>query len=165
MKRASNVFSFLAAVLLFIALPYATRAQAQSQAQIPFPEGPGKETFLRICSNCHGPDNVIGRGETADDWTETLNKMIMNGAKGSDDEFGEILDYLVKNFGPPPDKVNVNKSTAFELRNWLNFSDKQADAVVQYRKQNGDFKSLDDLKKVTGLDAKMLDSKKDHISF
>ena len=162
MNRISHLLALLFAAA---ALPGISSAQAQAPAQTTFPEGPGKETFLRICSNCHGPENVIGRGETADDWTETLNKMIMNGAKGSDDEFGEILDYLTKNFGPAPDKVNVNKATAFELRNWLNFSDKQADAVVQYRKQNGDFKTLDDLKKVTGLDAKMLDSKKDHISF
>ena len=36
---------------------------------------------------------------------------------------------------------------------------------MDYRKNNGNFKSLDDLKKVPGLDPKMLDAKKDHITF
>jgi DNA uptake protein ComE-like DNA-binding protein len=76
-----------------------------------------------------------------------LNKMIQNGAQGTDDEFGAILDYLSTNFPPVPEKINVNTATAWNLRNWLNFSEKQANAVVDYRKQNGDFKSLDDLKK------------------
>jgi competence protein ComEA len=91
--------------------------------------------------------------------------MIQNGAQGSDDDFAAILDYLSKNFPPAPDKINVNQATAWNLRNWMNLSEKQANAVVDYRKQNGDFKSLDDLKKVPGLDPKMVDAKKDHITF
>jgi competence protein ComEA len=150
-----------AGVLLAIFIVFVSTTPAQTE----FPDGPGKAPFLKICSNCHGPDNVIGKGQSADDWTEVLNKMIQNGAQGTDDEFGAILDYLSTNFPPPPDKVNVNTATAWNLRNWMNFSEKQANAVVDYRKQNGDFKTLDDLKKVPGLDAKMLDAKKDHITF
>jgi competence protein ComEA len=108
---------------------------------------------------------VIGKGQSADGWTEVLNKMVENGAQGTDDEFNAILDYLTTNFPAPPDKINVNTATVWNLRNWMNLSEKQSNAVVDYRKQNGDFKNLDDLKKVPGLDAKMLDAKKDHITF
>jgi competence protein ComEA len=153
-----SLFAALAFVVLALFVPV---APAQNQ----YPDGPGKATFLKICSNCHAPDNVIGKGQSADDWTEVLNKMIQNGAQGTDDEFGAILDYLSTNFPPIPDKINVNTATAWNLRNWMNFSDKQANAVVDYRKQNGDFKSLDDLKKVPGLDPKVLDAKKDRITF
>src|ERR1700675_1126888 len=59
-----------------------------ASAQTQFPDGPGKVPFLKICSNCHGPENVIGKGQSADDWTETLNKMIRNGPQGTDEEFG-----------------------------------------------------------------------------
>jgi competence protein ComEA len=158
--RNTRLIKLLATGFLWIA-GFVSIATAQTQ----FPDGPGRDTFIKICSNCHAPDNVIGKGQNADDWTATLNKMIQNGAQGSDDEFGAILDYLTTNFPPPPDKINVNTATAWNLRNWMNLSEKQANAIVDYRKQNGDFKSLDDLKKVPGLDAKMLDAKKDHIIF
>jgi competence protein ComEA len=154
-------------IALFAAFTFAllTVFAPVTPAQTQFPDGPGKAIFLKICSNCHGPENVIGKGQSADDWTEVLNKMIQNGAQGTDEEFGAILDYLSTNFPPIPEKINVNTATAWNLRNWMNLSDKQANAVVDYRKQNGDFKSLDDLKKVPGLDAKMLDAKKDRITF
>jgi len=161
LARDMRLLSPLYGTPLLLILSFAPRAGAQTQ----FPDGPGKDTFVRICSNCHGPENVIGHGQNADAWTETLNKMIQNGAQGSDDEFGAILDYLTTNFPPPPKQINVNQATAWNLRNWLNFSEKQAIAVVDYRKQNGDFKTLDDLKKVPGMDAKVLDAKKDHITF
>jgi competence protein ComEA len=160
-SRHACLIAFFCGVLFLPLGGFVPTAVAQTQ----FPEGPGKDTFLKICSNCHGPENVIGKGQSEDDWTEVLNKMIQNGAQGSDDDFAAILDYLSKNFPPAPDKINVNQATAWNLRNWMNLSEKQANAVVDYRKQNGDFKSLDDLKKVPGLDPKMVDAKKDHITF
>jgi len=36
---------------------------------------------------------------------------------------------------------------------------------VEYRGKNGDFKSIDDLKKVPDLDAKKVDLKKDRLAF
>jgi competence protein ComEA len=161
MNGRTRTIALLGAPLLAALAVSAPIASAQTQ----FPDGPGRAPFLKICSNCHGPENVIGKGQSADDWTEVLNKMIQNGAQGTDEEFGAILDYLSTNFPPPPDKINVNTATAWNLRNWMNLPETQANAIVDFRKQNGDFKSLDDLKKVPGLDAKMLDSKKDHITF
>jgi competence protein ComEA len=140
----------------------APRAESQ---QTQFPDGPGKDAFLKTCSNCHSPDNVIGIARDADAWSDTLNKMIQNGATGSDDEFSAILDYLSTNFGPAPEKINMNKATAMNLRNWLKLTQKDADAVIAYRTQNGDFKSLDDVKKVPGIDLKIIDAKKDHLAF
>ena len=127
MKRISSFIrpkSLLGAVCLLAFAGFVPNAHAQTQ----FPDGPGKDTFLQICSNCHGPENVIGQGKSADGWTDELNKMIQNGAQGSDDQFSAILDYLSTNFPPPPDKINVNTATAWNLRNWMNLSAKQADA-------------------------------------
>src|SRR5579859_5275483 len=111
--RSISPFAALAFAALAVLVPVAP-------AQTEYPDGPGKATFLKICSNCHAPDNVIGKGLSADDWTEVLNKMIQNGAQGTDDEFGAILDYLSTNFPPIPDKINVNTATAWNLRNWMN---------------------------------------------
>ena len=40
-----------------------------------------------------------------------------------------------------------------------------ADALVSYRQQNGPFKTLDDLKKVPGLDAAKVDARKVRVTF
>lgn len=108
---------------------------------------------------------MIGHNLDASGWTDVLNQMIQNGAQGSNDDFSAILQYLVTNFGPMPPKVNVNKATAMNFRSWLGMPEKEAEAIVAYRQQHGDFKSLDDLKKVPGVDANYIDSEKNLLTF
>lgn len=141
--------------------PVATQIALQKE----FPNGPGKQTFLRTCSRCHSPENVFGHGQDADGWTSTLQMMIQYGAQGSNEDFGAIVYYLSNNFGPPPDTVNVNKATVLDLRNWLHFTQQQADAIVRYREQKGDFKSTADLEKVPGISPKMVTTRKVHLIF
>ncbi len=86
------------------------------------------------------------------------------GAQGTDEDFTEILDYLVKNF-PANAPINVNKATAAQLETGLGFSSTEAEAVIKYREKNGDFKTADDLKKVPDLDVKKVDDKKDRLAF
>ena len=77
-----------------------------------------------------------------------------------------ILDYLAKNFPAgevPP--VNVNEATAIQLESRLSLRRSQAAAVIAYRSQNGKFKSIEDLKKVPGVDVEKIEAKKDHIVF
>ncbi|HKQ87816.1 MAG TPA: helix-hairpin-helix domain-containing protein [Candidatus Acidoferrales bacterium] len=131
----------------------------------PWPAGPGKDVFLQTCSSCHGPETVIGHNLDVGGWTDVLNQMIQNGAQGSDQDFSAILQYLATNFGPMPAKVNVNKATAMNFRSWLGMPEKEAEAIVAYREQHGDFKSLDDLKKVPGVDANYIDSEKNLLTF
>jgi competence protein ComEA len=143
--------------------PAAQTAPAQPADE--WPDGPGKAIFLQTCSNCHSPENVLGHNLDSDGWTDLLNRMIQFGAQGSDEDFGAILQYLVTNFGPAPAKTNINKATAMNLRNWLGMSQKDAEAIAAYRAKNGDFKSLDDVKKVPGVDTKFLDSIKDSLVY
>jgi competence protein ComEA len=138
---------------------------AAAQPADEWPDGPGKAIFLQTCSNCHSPENVLGHNLDSDGWTDLLNRMIQFGAQGSDEDFGAILQYLVTNFGPVPAKANINKVTAMNLRNWYGMSQKDAEAIVAYRAKNGDFKSLDDVKKVPGIDTKFLDSIKDSLVY
>jgi competence protein ComEA len=136
----------------------------QQQISKEFPDGPGKDTFLRTCSRCHSPTNVLANGQDEQGWENTITKMVSLGATGSDEDFTDILDYLVKNF-PAPSPVNVNKATADQLETGLKLAQKDAEAVVAYRQKNGDFKTLDDLKKVPGIDPAKLDAKKNMIVF
>ena len=147
---------------------YAQQAAPAQSAQHPqypeLPAGPGKDTLVRVCSKCHSPDNVIANGQDRAGWENTITKMAGFGAEASDQEFTEILNYLEKNF-PPVTNVHVNQATAEQLESGLGLSPTEAEAILDYRKKNGDFKSLDDLKKVPSVDAKKLDDKKDRIAF
>jgi len=129
------------------------------------PDGPGKETAQRICGSCHGAEIVLGRQMSRDGWGQIVVNMIQRGAQGTDDEFADIVDYLTNTVSVEAAKINVNKATAKQLQAGLEISDKEADAILQYRGEKGEFKSVDDLKKVPGLDAAKIDAKKSKLAF
>jgi competence protein ComEA len=126
------------------------------------PEGAGKDVVQRVCAQCHAVEVFTVKGNTRDGWTQVVTEMVARGAQGSDDDFGTVVDYLTANFPP---KVNVNKAGAAELKAGLAMEQRDADAIVEYRAKNGDFKGMDDLKKVPGLDAGKLESLKQRIAF
>lgn len=170
-KASAWALSLCSAYMLFAGLAIAqppAQQQGAGAAQHPYselPAGPGKDTLIRVCSKCHSPDNVIANGQDRAGWENTINKMAGFGAEATDEEFTAILDYLVKNFPPPGGPIHVNQATAAQLETGLGLSATEADAVIDYRKKNGDFKSLDDLKKVPDVDAKKLDANKDKLVF
>jgi competence protein ComEA len=146
--------------------PESQREQAQQPAFPSLPDGPGRDTLIRICGSCHSPDNVTLHGQSREDWQATLAKMAGYGMSASDEDLNEILDYLAKNFPKPPlAKINVNKATPVELELGLRISSKEAKALVEYRTKNGNFKSLDDLRKVPGIDAKKIAENKDRLVY
>jgi competence protein ComEA len=140
---------------------------ASLYAQAKLPDGPGKDTFIRICSSCHGAQIVIGKGNNEEGWTQVVLNMIGRGAQGTEDEFGEVVQYLTQNFPLPNTevKINVNKASADELKAQLDLSAKEAEAIVAQRAKNGDFKSLEQLEKVPGLDASKIEAKRARITF
>jgi competence protein ComEA len=47
--------------------------------------------------------------------------------------------------------VNINTATKEELTSLKGVGDKRAQEIIDYRKKNGNFKSIDDLEKVPGI--------------
>ena len=125
------------------------------------PEGKGKDLVQDICVNCHDLDVVTSERATRQGWTSLLNQMVTRGAVASPEEIQIMVDYLAKNFP----KLNINKATAKEIEAGLDLSAKEAEAVVKYRQQHGDFKTWPDLTKIDGVDPKKLEAKKDRIVF
>jgi competence protein ComEA len=130
------------------------------------PEGPGKETVVRVCGTCHAAELVMNRRETFEGWNGVIEDMIRRGTKASDEEFGEVVDYLVAHFPKTAaSKVRVNTATAKVLETGLGVSQEQAVAIVQHRETKGNFKSIEDLLKVQGIDPRAIEAKKDKIEF
>ncbi len=92
----------------------------------------------------------------------TVDKMITQGAEATDAQFSAILDYLIVNFRKP---INVNQASAKSLEDELEITTKEAEAIVAYREKNAAFESLDDLKKVPGLDPQKVDAAKAWLAF
>ncbi|MDQ6705935.1 MAG: helix-hairpin-helix domain-containing protein [Acidobacteriota bacterium] len=138
--------------------------QAQS---LKLPDGAGKPTVQKVCGTCHGAELVIGRQESREGWGAIVEDMMQRGAVGTEDELYEVVDYLATNFSPssPVTKINVNKATAKDLEASLRMPAKQAAAIVQQRGEKGNFKSIDDLRKVPGVDAAKIDANKNRLSF
>lgn len=62
-------------------------------------------------------------------------------------------------------KVNINQADAAVLAERLNgIGDKKAQAIVEYRQQHGPFKSVDDLKNVSGIGEATLEKNRDLIT-
>jgi competence ComEA-like helix-hairpin-helix protein len=89
-----------------------------------------------------------------------------SGDRAADQDFDLIVDYLAKNF-PAPElpKINVNKATAIELESGLTLRRSQSAAIIEYRTRHGQFKSIEDLKHVPGIDAANVEAKKDRLTF
>jgi len=149
MNRAALLISFLAASV--------TLAQAQD-----LPAGKGKELVENTCGSCHGLDVVVAQHATKDGWASIVDYMVSRGASGTPEEIKTIVEYLAKSF---PAKTNVNKASAMDMQTQLELSAKEAEAIVKYRTDHGDFKDWDGLAKVPGIDAAKLTAKKDSIVF
>jgi len=155
-------------LLLLLILPGCLFAQSKSAAaKAKMPEGPGKETTFRLCNTCHSVEVSISRRESREGWNAVVVNMVERGAKGSDDEFGEVVDYLTDHFpvGAPGGKLNPNTATAEDMAKLFEITPEQAEGVVKYRTANGKFKSADDVAKVPGMDLAKVITKKLLITF
>ena len=61
-------------------------------------------------------------------------------------------------------KININQASVEEISLLKNVGPKYAERIVQYREQNGPFKSPEDLMKVQGIGPKTLELNKDLIT-
>src|SRR5260370_42667032 len=129
-----------------------------SHAQERLPAGSGRDTMKKVCSKCHSAENVVGLAKSREDWGELVGKMVAMGAQGTVDDFNDVVDYLTEHFPQAP-RVNVNKAAAKDFESALGFSAKEAEAIVGHRASNGNFKSVECLEKVPGIDGKKVQTR------
>ncbi|WP_294156746.1 helix-hairpin-helix domain-containing protein [uncultured Clostridium sp.] len=60
--------------------------------------------------------------------------------------------------------VDINTATAEQLKTLNGIGDSKAKSIIEYREQNGGFKSIEEIKNVTGIGEKMFEKIKDSIT-
>jgi hypothetical protein len=70
------------------------------------PDGHGKTVTEKMCTPCHGLENVIKVRLTKDRWAKIVDDMVARGATGTDDEIEQVINYLTAKFGPAAAKIN-----------------------------------------------------------
>lgn len=63
-----------------------------------FPEGPGRDTLLLVCVQCHTPLRITEAELTADDWEFIVYDMISRGAPVHKEDIADLRKYLIDNF-------------------------------------------------------------------
>jgi competence protein ComEA len=132
-------------------------------AQAQLPDGLGKDEMIKVCGICHEPVRAASVRLTREGWEELVAKMVTLGATGTDEELAKVVDYLATHFkGEAAKPLNMNGGTAVELESVAGLLRKEAAAWIEYRKKTP-CKTLDDLKKVPGLDFKKIDARRDYL--
>ena len=76
----------------------------------------------------------------------------------------KILLALFLCFGFVFASVDINKANEKDFASLKGVGDKKASMIVQYRKTNGCFKSVDDLSKVKGIGKKTIEKNRDELT-
>jgi competence ComEA-like helix-hairpin-helix protein len=158
------------------------------------PDGPGKAIIKKTCSPCHTASVITTKpGRTDDEWEEVLNTMIGRGAVLSDEDGDTLMEYLSTNFGPswkgkplvaeataesgktaPPSEaatanaaatINVNKASAQELQAALGITANEAQLIVSYREQKGNFKTWEEVSSVPGVTSDKIKENQKRLTF
>jgi len=152
------------ALLMLLALPGAgqqdddaraaeRRAAENREVLLQLPEGDGKVILQARCVECHGLARVSAGHKSQKSWSNTLQVMIINGAKLKDDEIAALAEFLAVNFGLA---VNINAASAAELARVPMLDDRLSAAIIAYREKNGLFTKIEDLAQVEGFSADLV---------
>ena len=155
-SRARKQASFIAALVLWT-------GSAGGQKAVPDASGEDKAdkaAFEAICGTCHLA-SMVNDMRSQSEWKETVDQMVKVGAQGTDKQFDRVMRFLLRNWT----KVNVNTATAAEIAPVLEVSDATAQAIVRRRTENGNYKTIEELKRVPGVDAAKLEARRDRVVF
>ena len=118
------------------------------------------ESLKAVCAHCHNLQMVTSTPRSYDAWHDTVQKMVDHGAKGTDDQLDDIMDYLHRTVTT----IDVNSADEDELEIVLDVSETTAQAIVSRRKTRK-FAGPADLKSIPGVDGSIVDSKARMIFF
>lgn len=134
-------------------------------AQEVLPDSPGKDITVKVCAGCHAAETVASVRHSPEGWRDVIAKMVAAGAEGTEQELEAVFQYLSTHFPAEAQKaLNLNTASAVELESVAGLLRKEAAALILYREKNGPCKKLEDLKKITGLDYKKIEARKERLA-
>ena len=135
-------------------------------ARGPLPEGDGKQIILNRCAGCHVPESFTDYAHTPEEWNAIVSRMGQR-ASATSNEVDILTAYFTKNFPKidDPTKVNVNKADAKAISDGLGLTEKEAEAIVDYRERHGNYRTWGDLLVIYGVDGRKVEAAKDKMSF
>ena len=138
--------------------PFPVAAAAQGGT---LPEGEGKAITEMTCSACHSIGYLTESTRTVMQWDDIFMMMESYGATATKEQWDQVHKYVYAQLA----LVDVNKYEAKDLQSTIGVDEKVAGAIVSYRMANGGFKTIDDVKKVEGIDQAKVDALKARFVF
>lgn len=87
-------FLLAAAGIFLLTVPVA----AQEEAGAKLPPGEHREVVMKVCTKCHDPSIAAEQAFDEKGWKDLVDQMGSNGARGTEEEFAQIVTYLSKAF-------------------------------------------------------------------
>ena len=81
-------------IILLVSLGLTTPAVSQEL----FPDGPGRDTLMLVCTQCHSLGKMVAAELTAEDWQFIVYDMISRGAPVHQEDIANLTKYLQDNF-------------------------------------------------------------------
>lgn len=76
----------------------------------------------------------------------------------------EVIEDISEGKSSGSKKININKASKEELKSLTGIGDAKADAIIEYRENNGRYQKIEDIMKITGIKDAMFNKIKDNIS-
>ena len=92
----NEVTKRISAIGVVLAASFGFTTGALSQET--FPEGPGRDTLVLACSQCHSIGKMVTAKLTAEDWQFIVYDMISRGAPVHQEDIADLTKYLQDNF-------------------------------------------------------------------
>jgi competence ComEA-like helix-hairpin-helix protein len=113
----------------------------------------GAQVVGQVCTICHDIGVATSTRMTPGQWEFVVSDMIARGASATPEQKEFISRFMAWAMG----RVSVNSAPASDLALVIGIPDSQAEAIVAYREEHGDFADLESLKQVPGVSSAMLD--------
>ena len=96
---------------------------------------------------------------------DTLQDILLDAGIEPDAELSDIKIYIpAEGEEQPPQKIDINRAEPWLLQALPGIGETRAQAIVDYREENGPFKRIEDLLQVEGIGEGTFDKIKDYIT-
>lgn len=90
----SALLTFAAAFVLTTALAATAQDGGTQDTHPKLPAGEGRDLMIRVCSQCHAPEQAADQQLDKAGWKDLVDQMASKGADATDAEFEQIVQYL-----------------------------------------------------------------------